>query len=117
MQRDPAPDFSPADHLVLGVNRMEEAGGDWDRLDLDVTHGISGGGMWRVLNEGQPIESLNWREAKLAAIITDRSDPDVMGPVQYLRGTKIKRVINLICEGWPALRPPIKSAIPVQFVR
>jgi hypothetical protein len=116
MERDPAPNISSADHLVLDVNRMDEADGAGDRLDLDQTHGISGGGMWRILDEGQSIESLDWRRAKLAAIITDRSVPEVMGPVQYLRGTKIKRVINFIYEGWPELRPAIESAIPVRFV-
>jgi hypothetical protein len=115
-ERDPAPNISAADHLVLDVNRMDETGGGGDRLDLDQTHGISGGGMWRILDEDQPIESLDWRRAKLAAIITDRSLPEVMGPVQYLRGTKIKRVINFIYEGWPALRPAIESAIPIRYM-
>jgi hypothetical protein len=114
--RNPVPNISPADHLMLDVDRMDEADGTWDRLDLDQIHGISGGGMWRILDEDQPIESLDWRQAKLAAIITDRSDPEVMGAVQYLRGTKIKRVINFIWEGWPELRPAIESAIPVRFV-
>ena len=117
MERDPAPNISPADHLVLDVNRRDEAGGAGDRLDLDQAHGISGGGMWRILDEDQPIESLDWRQAKLVGIITDRSVPKVMGPVQYLRGTKIKRVINFIYEGWPELRPAIEAAIPVRFVR
>ena len=40
-----------------------------------------------------------------------------MGPVQYLRGAKIKRAINFIYEGWPELRSAIESAIPVRFVR
>ncbi len=117
MERVPAPNFSPADHIVLDVNRMDEADGAGDRLDLDQTHGISGGGMWRILDEDQPIESLDWRQARLVAIMTDRSVPEVMGPVQYLRGTKIKRVINFIYEGWPDLRPAIEAAIPVRFVR
>ena len=117
MERDPAPNISPADHLVLDVNRRDEAGGAGDRLDLDQAHGISGGGMWRILDEDQPIESLDWRQAKLVGIITDRSVPKVMGPVQYLRGTKIKRVINFIYDGWPELRPAIEAAIPVRFVR
>jgi hypothetical protein len=52
----------------------------------------------------------------LVAIITDRSVPELMGPVQFLRGTKIKRAINFIYEGWPELRSAIESAIPVQFV-
>ena len=117
MERHPAPNISPADHLVLDVNRRDEAGGAGDRLDLDQAHGISGGGMWRILDEDQPIESLDWRQAKLVGIITDRSVPKVMGPVQYLRGTKIKRVINFIYEGWPELRPAIEAAIPVRFVR
>ena len=116
MERNPAPNISPADHLVLDVNRTDEPEGAGDRLDLDQTGGISGGGMWRLLDENQPIESLDWRQAKLAAIITDRSVPEVMGPVQYLRGTKIKRAINLIYEGWEDLRPAIESAIPVRFV-
>ncbi len=73
MERKPAPNISPADHLVLDVDRMDEPAGVGDRLDLDQTHGISGGGMWRILDEDQPIELLNWRQAKLAAIITDRS--------------------------------------------
>ena len=115
MERFPAPNISTADHIVLDVNRMDEARGG-DRLDLDQTHGISGGGMWRVLDENQAIESLDWRQAKLAGIVTDRSDPDVMGPVQYLRGTKIKRVINFVYEGWPELRPAMQAAIPVRFV-
>ena len=117
MERDPAPNISPADHIVLDVNRRDQAGGAGDRLDLDQTHGISGGGMWRILDEDQPIESLDWRQAKLVGIITDRSVPEVMGPVQYLRGTKIKRVINFIYEGWPDLRPAIEAAIPVRFVQ
>jgi hypothetical protein len=116
MERVPAPNISPADHIVLDVNRMDEAAGAGDRLDLDQTHGISGGGMWRILDEDQPIESLDWRRAKLVAIITDRSVPEVMGPVQYLRGTKIKRAVNFIYEGWPALRSAIEAAIPVRFV-
>ena len=117
MERGPAPDISPADHLVLDVNRMDQPNGAGDRLDLDQTRGISGGGMWRILDEDQPIESLDWRQAKLVGIITDRSLPEVMGPVQYLRGTKIKRAINFIYEGWPGLRPAIEAAIPVRFVR
>ena len=116
MERDPAPNINPADHLVLDVNRMDEADGAGDRLDLDETHEISGGGMWRILDEDQPIESLDWRQAKLVAIVTDRSVPEVMGPVQYLRGAKIKRAINFIYEGWPELRSAIESAIPVRFV-
>ena len=116
MERDPVPNISAEVHLVLDVNRMDEAAGAGDRLDLDQTHGISGGGMWRILDEDQPIESLDWRRAKLAAIITDRSIPEVVGSVQFLRGTKIKRVINFIYEGWPELRPAIESAIPVRFV-
>ena len=117
MGRVPAPNISPADHIVLDVNRMGEAGGLWDRLDLDETHGISGGGMWRVLDEDQPIESLDWRQAKLVAIVTDRSVPKVMGPVQYLRGTKIKHAVGFIHHGWPELRSAIESAIPARFVR
>ena len=35
MERNPAPNISPADHLVLDVNRRDEAGGAGDRLDLD----------------------------------------------------------------------------------
>src|SRR5271157_3253300 len=116
MERDPAPNINQADHLVLDVNRMDEADGAGDRLDLDETYEISGGGMWRILDEDQPIESLDWRQAKLVAIVTDRSVPEVMGPVQYLRGAKIKRAINFIYEGWPELRSAIESAIPVRFV-
>ena len=116
MDRDPAPNISLADHIVLDVNRMDEAEGAGDRLDLDETHGISGGGMWRILDEDQPIESLDWRQAKLVAIITDRSVPEVMGPVQFLRGTKIKRAINFIYEGWPQLRSTIEAGIPARFV-
>jgi hypothetical protein len=117
MQGDLPPNISPADHLVLDVNREHEVGSVWYGLNLDETHGISGGGMWRILDEDQPIESLDWRQAKLVAIVTDRSDPDGIGPVQYLRGTKIKRVINFIYEGWPELRPAIESSIPVRFVQ
>jgi hypothetical protein len=116
MQRRPAPNISPTDHLVFDVNRMDQANGAGDKLDLDETGGISGGGVWRILDEDQPIDALDWRRAKLAAIITDRSVPEVMGLVQYLRGTKIKRVINLIHEGWEDLRPAIESAVPVEFV-
>ena len=116
MERAPAPKISPADHIVLDVNRTDEAGGVWDRLDLDQTHGISGGGMWRILDEDQTIESLDWRQAKLVAIITDRSVPDEMGPVQYLRGTKIKHAVRFIYHGWPELRSAIASAIPARFV-
>ncbi len=116
MERVPAANISPADHLVLDVNRTDEPASAGNRLDLDHTHGISGGGVWRVLDEDQPIEALNWRRAKLAAIVTDRSLPEVMGPVQYLRGTKIKRAINFIYEGWPGLRSAIEAAIPVRFV-
>jgi hypothetical protein len=116
MSRFPSPNISPADHIVLGVNRTDDASGPWDRLDLDETHGISGGGMWRVLDEGEPIESLDWRKAKLVAIVTDRSDPEVMGPVQYLRGTKFKHAVKFIYEGWPELRPAVESAIPARFV-
>ena len=36
-ERVPAPNISPADHIVLDVNRMDEAGGLWNRLDLDKT--------------------------------------------------------------------------------
>src|SRR5262249_13249265 len=115
MERNPAPNISPADHLMLDVNRLDEPDGAGDKLDMDEPHGISGGGMWRILDEDQPIESLDWRQAKLAAIVTDRSLPQEMGTVQYLRGTKIKRAINLIYEGWPALRPAIESAIPARF--
>jgi hypothetical protein len=116
LESGPVPNINPSEHLVLDVNRIDEGGGAEDRLDLDRTHGISGGGMWRILDEGQTIQSLDWRKAKLVAIIPDRSVPEVMGPVQYLRGTKIKRAINLIYEGWPDLRPAIESAIPVRFV-
>jgi hypothetical protein len=116
LERNPALDISPADHLVFDVNRMDEAESAGDRLDLDETGGISGGGVWRILDEDHPIEALDWRWAKLAAIVTDRSIPEEMGPVQYLRGTKIKRAINLIDEGWEDLRPAIESAIPVRFV-
>jgi hypothetical protein len=117
MQGDPPPNIIPADHLVLGVNCEHEAGSVWYGLNLDETHGISGGGMWRILDEEQPVESLDWRQAKLVAIVTDRSDPGATGPVQYLRGTKIKRVVNFIYVGWPALRPAIESAVPVRFVQ
>jgi len=117
MERVPAPNVTRADHIVLDVNRMDEAGGVWDRLNLDEAQGISGGGMWRVLDEDQPINSLDWRRAKLAAIVTDRSVPEVMGPVQYLRGTKIKHVIRFVYAGWPKLRSAIASVIPDRFVR
>jgi hypothetical protein len=117
MERHPAPGISPADHLVLDVNPVDQPDGAADKLDLDETQGISGGGMWRILDEDQPIESLDWRQAKLVAIITDRSVPEVMGPVQFLRGTKIKRVINFIYTGWPQLRPAIEAAIPERFVQ
>lgn len=116
MERNAVPNISSADHLVFDVNRVDEPEGAGDRLDLDQTHGISGGGVWRILDEDQAIEALDWRRARLAAIITDRSVPEVMGSVQYLRGTKIKRAINLIYEGWEDLRPAIEAAIPVRFV-
>jgi hypothetical protein len=91
---------------------------DWVVLGFEAEwHGISGGGMWSVLDEGQPIDSLDWRQAKLVAITTDRSVPKVMGPVQYLRGAKIKRVINFIYTGRPGLRTSIEAAIPVRFVQ
>jgi hypothetical protein len=115
-ERKPVPNISPADHLVFDVHSVDETGCAGDSLDLDKTHGISGSGVWRILDEDQPIAFLDCRKAKLAAIITDRSDPDLMGPVQYLRGTKIKRAINLIYEGWQDLRPAIEAAIPVRFV-
>jgi len=112
LERSPIPNVSRTDHVVLEVNRTDEAGGEWDRLDLDRTHGISGGGMWRVLDEGEPIQSLNWRQGRLVAIITDRSDPEVMGPVQYLRGTRMRHAIGLIYQGWPELRSAIVTAFP-----
>ena len=60
--------------------------------------------MWRILDEAQPIELLDWRQAKLVAIVTDRSVPEVMGPVQYLRGTKIKHAIRCVyADLWPQL--------------
>ena len=112
MERVPALNTSPADHIVLDVNRMDEAAGTGDRLDLDQAYGISGGGMWRILDEDQPIASLDWRHAKLAAVITDRSPPEVMGPAQYLRGTKIKRAINFIYEGWPWVFTGHRISVP-----
>lgn len=113
----PVSNISPTDHIFLEVNRLDQATGFGDRLNLDESQGISGGGMWRVLDEDQPIESLDWHHSKLVAIITDRSDPEVMGQVQYLRGTKIKHVVGFIHHGWPELRAAIESAIPAQFMR
>jgi hypothetical protein len=51
------------------------------------------------LVKDQPIESLDRREAKLVAIATDRSVPEVMGTVQYLGGTKIKRAVGFMSSG------------------
>ena len=107
--------YSPNDHLVLDVNRLDYPGRD--KINLDDIHGISGCGIWRILDENEPIQSLDWRKAKLVAIETDRSLPEVMGPIQYLRGTKIKRVINYIHTFWPELRPAIEDAIPIEFVQ
>jgi hypothetical protein len=36
------------------------------------------------LVKDQPIESLDWRHARLVAIVTDRSVPEVMGTVRNL---------------------------------
>jgi hypothetical protein len=109
--------ISPGDHIVLEVNRIDAPGDECNRLDLDKAHGISGGGIWRVLDEGQPIDALDWRRAKLVAIVTDRSVPDIMGPVQYLRGTKIKHAVGFIHAGRPGLRSTVEAAIPSRFVR
>jgi hypothetical protein len=106
------PNLSPKDHIALEVSLSSDAGG----LDLDKAQGISGCGMWRLLDEGQPIEALDWRKAKLVPIVTDRSDPDLAAPVQYLRGTKIKHAIRMIYHGWDYLKPIIRAAIPTQFV-
>jgi hypothetical protein len=96
---------------------MDDPGSANNRLDLDETHGISGGGIWRVLDEGQPVDALDWRRAKLVAIVTDRSVPEVMGPIQYLRGTKIKHAVGFIHTAWPKLRSAVEAAIPARFVR
>jgi len=116
IEQFPAPNFRPPEHIALEVVPPYESGGFSCGLDLDKCKGISGGGIWRMLDVGQPIQSLNWRQVKLVAIVTDRSDPDSIGPLQYLRGTKIKHAIRMIYHGWPHLRPRIVSAIPARFV-
>jgi hypothetical protein len=111
IERFPAPNLSLTDHLAVEVVPPYESAGFSCGLDLDKAQGISGGGMWRLLDDGQPIESLDWRKAKLVAIVTDRSDSNLAGPVQYLRGTKIKHVVRMIYHGWQHLQPIIRSTI------
>jgi len=112
----PAPNFRPTDHIALEVVPPYESGGFSCGLDLDKCQGISGGGMWRMLDEGQPIESLDWRQVKLVAIVTDRYVPESVGSLQYLRGTKIKHAVRMIYHGWPDLRSSIVSAISTRFI-
>jgi hypothetical protein len=116
IDRSPAPNLNSIDHIALEVDPPYESGGVSYGLDLDKANGISGCGIWRMLDEGKPIESLDWRQAKLVAIVTDRSDPDSTEPLQYLRGTKIKHAIRMIWGGWPQLQAEIESAIPGRFV-
>ncbi len=106
MKRNPAPDISPADHLVLDINRLDQPDGAGDKLDLDQTHGISGGGMWRILDEDEPIESLDWRQTKLVAIITDGSVPEVMGPSSTFAERRSSALLTSSTQGGRTSDPP-----------
>ena len=44
---------------------------------------MSGGGIWRLYDEDQPIQTLDWRKARLVGIITEGTDPDYEGTTDY----------------------------------
>jgi hypothetical protein len=114
-EQSPASKINPVDHIAVEVHAPNSSGGLSDGLNLDTAVGISGGGIWRMLDDNEPIDSLDWRKSKLVGIVTDRSDPEHAGPIHYLRATKIKHVIRMIWFRWLELRSEIASVIPLRF--
>ena len=112
----PIPDFSPLNNIAVDARKPYQDGELSFGVGLESTEGMSGGGIWRLYNEGQPIEALDWRKAKLVGILTEGTDPDYRGSIGYFRGTKLRCVIKLFLGGWPHLAPVLAKSIAPRFV-
>jgi hypothetical protein len=112
----PIPNFDPRDNVALEAHPPHDEDKMSFGIDLESSPGMSGGGIWRLLDEGQPIEKIDWRKAKLVGIVTERSRAEYTGPVPYIRGTKLREVIKLMLAGWRDLAPILAKSIPPRFV-
>ena len=112
----PIPDFSPLNNIAVNARKPYQDGEMSFGVDIEYTEGMSGGGIWRLYDEDQPIEALDWRKAKLAGILTEGTDPAYEGSIGYFRGTKLRCVIKLFLAGWPHLAPALAKSIPPRFV-
>jgi hypothetical protein len=73
----PIPDFSRLYNIALDARKPYQDGEFSFGVDLEYTEGMSGGGIWRLYDEGQPIQVLDWKKAKLVGILTEGTDPEV----------------------------------------
>ena len=112
----PISEFSALDNIAVDARKPYQDGELSFGLDLEFMEGMSGGGIWRLYEEGQPIEAIDWRKAKLVGILTEGTAPDYTGSIGYFRGTKLRCVIRLILGGWPHLAAELLKSIAPRFV-
>src|SRR5262249_9169788 len=93
----------------IAMNLQEPSGPVGPGFGFRLPHGsgLSGSGMWRVMDEAAPLDRLSWEDMKLIGI-AHTWDP---GP-QVIKGTRIKFALQLIHTGWPELRPEIDRHFP-----
>jgi hypothetical protein len=115
-EQPPIPDFSPLNNIALDARNPYQDSEFSFGVDHEYSEGMSGGGIWRLYDEGQPIDSLDWKKAKLVGIFTEGTDPKYKGSIGYFRGTKLRCVVKLFLAGWPHLAPVLAKSIPPRFV-
>jgi hypothetical protein len=115
LSTNPAFDLKPRDHIALEAHPPFELQGVSYGLDVNTIDGMSGCGTWRVLDKGEPLESFDWRNAKLVGIVTEQSTHDPGEAIPYIRGTKIVWIVSMIYDKWPELQADIRKILPIRL--
>lgn len=114
LSKNPSFDLKPGDNLAFEAHPPHELKGVSYGLDVNTIDGMSGCGIWRILDEGEPFESFDWRNAKLVGIVTEQSTHDPSEALPYIRGTNIVHVVSMIYYRWPALQTDIRKMLPIR---
>jgi hypothetical protein len=97
--------FDPQIHILMSFRSTYTFKDVEYGLDLPSPKGMSGCGMWRVKDEAEPLESLDWRNMRLIGIAHTWN-------LNLLKGTKIKYILQMIYTMMPEMRSEIDKHFP-----
>lgn len=100
--RGPIPDSDPGLHLLVEFTRRESVNQSGEEVEVPAPFGISGCGIWRLMNGKSRKNSWTSNEIRLIGI-----QHSWMRSLNVLKGTKIKYAIEVIYRQRPDLRKAI----------